>query len=123
MMVLTSVTTPVMALAAAVSGRGEEGASAFALPAFEVAVAGGYAVLAGLQLIAVHRDAHGAAGFALIASGGAEDLGQTFGNGLPLHFHGAGNHHHAHVRVDFAAFENWRRHCADRRCGSWCSSR
>jgi hypothetical protein len=47
--VLTSVTTPVSALAAAVRGEARKVRAALALPAFEVAVAGGDAVLAGLS--------------------------------------------------------------------------
>ena len=45
-------------------GGDEVGAAAFALAAFEVAVARAGAALAGLQLVRVHRQAHRAAGLA-----------------------------------------------------------
>src|SRR5437867_4128049 len=51
----------------------QERAAPFALAAFEVAIAGGDPVLAGLQLIAVHGDAHRASGFAIVAAGVPED--------------------------------------------------
>src|SRR5664279_634838 len=54
--------------------RGEERSSALALPSLEVAVRGADAVLAGLELIAVHGDAHRAARFAPLGAGRAEDL-------------------------------------------------
>ena len=84
---------------------GEERASALALASFEVTIAGGDAVLAGRKLIAVHRDAHGAAGLAPFAAGGGEDFGQAFGDGLALHVLRPGDHHHANVRTDLAAFQ------------------
>ncbi len=105
-MVLTSVTDAGKGAGGGGQRGGEEGSATFALPAFEVAVTGGDAVFAGAELIAIHGDAHGAAGFAVIAAGGAEDFGQAFGNSLALHFHGAGHHHDADVRIHFAAFEN-----------------
>src|SRR2546425_6839159 len=57
----------------------QERAAAFTLASFEIAIAGGDAVLAGLQLIAVHGDAHRAAGLAPVATGVFENLRQTFG--------------------------------------------
>ena len=45
-------------------GRDQVRAAALALPAFEVAVAGGGAALARLELVGVHRQAHAAAGLA-----------------------------------------------------------
>src|SRR3989304_3604746 len=47
---------------------------ALALAALEVAVARRDGVLAGAELVAVHRDAHRAAGLAPLGPGGAEDL-------------------------------------------------
>src|SRR5579883_2365025 len=85
---------------------GEEGTASLTLASFEVAVAGGDAVFAGLELIAVHGDAHGAARLAPVATGGAEDPVEAFGFGLALDFHGAGDDHDADARVDFAALEN-----------------
>src|SRR6185436_15137586 len=52
---------------------GEQRAAALPLPALEVAVRGRHAVLAGLELVAVHRQAHGAAGLAPLAAGLLED--------------------------------------------------
>src|SRR6516164_6368595 len=86
--------------------RREEGASALALASFKVTIAGGYAVLAGRKLVAIHRDAHGATGFAPLASGFAEDLRESFGFGLVLHFLAAGNDHHTNLRIHLAAFQH-----------------
>src|SRR4051794_14573611 len=52
----------------------EEGSAALALATLEVAVAGADGVLAGAELVAVHRDAHGAAGLAPLGAGCSEDL-------------------------------------------------
>ena len=52
----------------------------------------------GCKLIAVHRDAHGAAGFAPVGAGVAENLVEPFGLRLRFHLLRSGNHHHAHVR-------------------------
>ena len=41
---------------------GQEGPAPFALPAFEIAVAGADCILAWLQLVAVHGNAHAASG-------------------------------------------------------------
>src|SRR3954468_16222985 len=54
--------------------RGEEGPATLALSALEVTVAGADRVLPRPQLVAVHRDAHRAAGFAPFGAGGLEDL-------------------------------------------------
>src|ERR1019366_3249211 len=72
---------------------------------FEIAIAGGNAVLAGRKLIAVHGDAHGAAGLAPFATGGAEDLGQPLGDGLALDFLRPGHHHHADFIAHLAPLE------------------
>src|SRR5262249_23590354 len=60
-------------------------ASAVALAALEVAVARRGTALAGLQLIGVHAEAHGAARLAPFEPGGAKDLVEPFGLGLLLH--------------------------------------
>ena len=73
---------------------------------FEVAVAGGDAVFAGGELVAVHGDAHGAAGFAPIGTGVFEDAVEAFGLGLLFDKLRAGHDHDAHVGIDFAAFED-----------------
>ena len=77
---------------------GQEGAPAFALAAFEVAVAGADRVLAGLELVAVHGDAHAAARFAPFGAGFFEDLVQTFGFRLAFDLLRARHHQHAHAR-------------------------
>src|SRR4051812_28716544 len=85
---------------------GQERAPARALPALEVAVAGADRVLPRLQLIAVHRDAHRAAGLAPVGAGVAEDLVEPLGLGLLLHALRAGDDHGAHVAGDLAALEH-----------------
>src|SRR5690606_25503958 len=65
--------------------RGEEGTAALALPALEVPVAGADGVLARRELVAIHGDAHRAAGFTPLGAGGLEDLPQPLGLGLLLH--------------------------------------
>ena len=86
-------TTPASAVAAAVSGRGEERARALALAPLEVAVAGGHDVLAGLRPVAVHGDAHGAAGLAPVGAGGLEDRVQAL-RAPPVPSPGAAGHDH-----------------------------
>src|SRR6478672_12249681 len=54
--------------------RGEERPAALALAALEVAVRRRDRVLAGRQLVAVHRDAHRAACLAPFGTGGPKDL-------------------------------------------------
>src|SRR5690242_2847853 len=53
-------------------------AASTTLPAFEVAVAGGGAPLAGLQDIGIHSQAHRAARFAPLESCGAKNFVQSF---------------------------------------------
>src|SRR5687767_8886308 len=74
--------------------RGEERAPALALAALEVPVRGADRVLARGQLIAVHRDAHRAAGLAPLGAGRLEDRVETLALGLPLHLVGSGDDHH-----------------------------
>ena len=54
--------------------RHQMGAAPVALAALEIAVGGGGAALAGLQLVGIHAKAHGAAGLAPFEAGGREDL-------------------------------------------------
>ncbi len=75
---------PVTAAAAAVMRAAQEGAPARALPAFEVAVARAHRVLAGLEAVAVHGQAHRAARVAPLGAGLAEDPVEPFGFGLLL---------------------------------------
>ena len=63
-------------------GADQVGAAAVALPALEVAVAGGRAALAGLQPVGVHRQAHRAARLPPFEAGGFEDHVQAFALGL-----------------------------------------
>src|SRR5436190_1208562 len=72
---------------------GEERPAALPLAALEVSVRGGDAVLAFFQLVAVHRDAHGAARLAPLAARLAEDLVEPLGLGLLLDRHAAGDDH------------------------------
>src|SRR5271157_2849332 len=65
-------------------GRGQEGPAAFALPSLEVAVRGADAVLAGLELVAVHGNAHRTARLAPLRSGRLEDLPEPLALGLAL---------------------------------------
>src|SRR6188768_263212 len=67
-------------------GGGEEGTPALALATLEVAVGGADRVLAGRELIAVHGDAHRAAGFTPFGACVGEDAVEAFGLGLAFHF-------------------------------------
>src|SRR6478735_2430579 len=60
-------------------GRDEVRLHAGALTAFEVAVRGGRAALAGSEVVGVHADAHRAARAAPLGARGLEDLVQTLG--------------------------------------------
>src|SRR5207245_6469243 len=86
----------------------QEGPAALALAAFEVAVAGADGVLPGLELIAVHGDAHRAARLAPLRARVAEDAIEPFRLRLALHPHGAWNHQHAHVAGALAAAQEAR---------------
>src|SRR5262245_32352119 len=59
----------------------QQGARAGTLTAFEIAVAGAHAVLAGGNGVAVHADTHGAAGFPPFGAGFLEDAMQSLGFG------------------------------------------
>src|SRR6266404_5216382 len=63
---------------------GKVGASARPLPADEIAVRGGDAALSGRDRVAVHRQAHRAAGLAPFEAGLEEDSVQPLSLGLPL---------------------------------------
>src|SRR3569623_1763453 len=64
---------------------GQERAAPGALPPLEVAVAGADRVLTGPQLIAVHGDAHRAAGLAPLGARLKKHTVQPLGLGLLLH--------------------------------------
>src|SRR3989338_2601689 len=59
-------------------GGHEEGARALSLSADEIAVGRGCAIFSGGHRVAVHRDAHGTAGFPPLASRGKEDFVEAF---------------------------------------------
>src|SRR5882724_2125107 len=72
-------------------GGDEVGAAVFALAAFEIAVAGAGAALAGFELVGVHGEAHAAAGFTPFKTGVFEDAVEAFLLGLALHLAAAGD--------------------------------
>src|SRR4051812_12189861 len=88
---------------------GEERPAALALAALEVAVARAHGVLAGPELVAVHRDAHRAAGLAPLGARRAEDLVEPFALGLRLHLLRAWDDHHARPVVHAAVLQDARR--------------
>src|SRR4029077_2529069 len=87
-------------------GRGEEGPAALALATLEVAVAGADGVLPGLELVAVHGDAHRAAGLTPFRTGRLEDLRQALALGLALHLVRTRYDHQAHALGDAAVLED-----------------
>src|SRR3954468_16901766 len=87
-------------------GAHQVGASAAALPAFEIAVRGGSAALAGLQLVGVHGEAHGAAGLTPVEAGFLEDDVQALVLRLLLHEAGAGHDHRVDAVGDLAALRD-----------------
>src|SRR5947199_7926878 len=80
-------------------------AATSALTAFEVAVAGGGAAFAFGELVAVHGDAHAAAGFAPFKAGLAEDVGHALFFGHAADTHGAGDDHSSDIGGDVLAFD------------------
>src|SRR3954468_22511474 len=81
---------------------GQKGAAARALPTLEVAVAGADRVLAGLDLIAVHGDAHRATGLTPLGARVQEDPIQPLGLGLLLHALRPWDDHGPHAARDLA---------------------
>src|SRR5450432_1919196 len=79
-------------------GRGdracEQRAGTGALAPLEVAVAGADGVLPAPHQVAVHPEAHGAAGFAPLRAGIEEHPVKALGLGLALDVLGAGDHQH-----------------------------
>src|ERR1035437_5932258 len=86
--------------------RGQERSPALALPALEVSVRGADAVLAGLKLVAVHGDAHRAAGLTPFGAGRAEDLVEALALGLLLDLLAAGHDENPKALGDLAAAQN-----------------
>src|SRR4051812_29021439 len=72
------------------------GATAFALPPFEVAIAGRCASFTGRELIGVHPEAHRTPGGAPLESSVTENAIQPFGLGLRFDAHRSGNDHRPH---------------------------
>src|SRR5271169_1947726 len=79
------------------------GATAAPLPALEIAVRGGGAALAGLELVGVHGKAHGTAGLAPFETGLEEDAIEPFFLGLMLHQARARHDHGLDARCHLAA--------------------
>src|SRR4051794_17119781 len=89
--------------------RGEERSRALALATLEVAIARADDVLARRALVAVHGDAHAAAGFAPLGACRAEDLVEAFALRLGLHLLRPRHHHHPPLVGDVAAAQHPRR--------------
>src|ERR1041384_4818138 len=83
--------------------RCQERAAAAALATLAVAVAGRDGVLAGLEAIAVHRDAHRAARVAPLGAGVAEHAVEALALGLALDRLGARHDERADAAGDLAA--------------------
>src|SRR6185295_18858160 len=77
-------------------------AALVSLAAFEVAIRGRGTTLAGLQLVRIHAQTHGAAGLAPFEAGGDENLVEAFLFGLDLHEAGARDDHALEPVVDLA---------------------
>src|SRR5258706_502843 len=84
--------------------RDEMCASATALAAFEIAVAGRCATLAFLQNVLVHSETHRASGVAPFEPGVNEYSRQAFFLGLSFDLHRAWNNHRIYVTADAVTF-------------------
>src|SRR5690606_31416065 len=84
-------------------------ARARALTTLEVAVARAHGELAGRHDVAVHADAHRAAGLPPLPARRADDLVETFRFGFALRLIRSGHDEQAHVVGDLAALEDTRR--------------
>ena len=82
------------------------GAATPALTAFEIAVGGRGAALAGCEDIRVHAEAHGTTGLAPFETGLEEDLIKAFFFGLRTHETGARHDHRAHTGRDLAGLRD-----------------
>src|SRR5664279_1927238 len=100
--------------------RGEERSPTLALPSLEVAVRGADAVLAGLELIAVHGDAHRAARLTPLGAGRTEDLVEALALGLLLDLLASGNDQDAEPGGNVAAaqYRSRRAHVLDPAVGA-----
>ena len=109
-----SLTTPLIALAAAVSGEARNVRPPLPWRPSKLRLLVLTAYWPGVQLVAVHRDAHRAAGLAPLGAGRLEDLGQALRLGLALHLVAAGDDHQADAVGDVPALERRRRRGAGR---------
>src|SRR5882672_1969671 len=75
-------------------------ASAAALPALEVAVAGRGAAFAGLQNVGVHPQTHRAASLAPLKAGASKDLVESLRLCRPLYGLRSGDNHRVYFRID-----------------------
>src|SRR6476620_2229697 len=80
-----------------------------ALAAFEVAVGGRSAALAGRKFVRVHRQAHAAAGLAPLEARIFEDAVESFFFGLLLHKAAAGYYHRVLAACHFVTVNGSRR--------------
>src|SRR5258705_5449230 len=78
---------------------GEQRAASRSLPPFEVAVAGGNPQLAGTKRIAIHRDAHRAAGLPPFGARLDENAVEPLAFGLTLHLLESRHDETAHARA------------------------
>src|SRR5690242_18490810 len=74
------------------------GATAKALPSFEVAVRCRGASLTGFQLVGIHRETHRAAWLAPVEAGRFEDPVEALGFGLQFHKARSGHYHGVDAR-------------------------
>src|SRR5215470_9761265 len=84
-------------------GANQVSAAPAALAALEVAVRGRGAALAGLELVGIHGEAHGAAGLAPLEARLEEDAIETLLLRLMLHQTRAGHHYRVDARGHLAA--------------------
>ena len=101
-----SATTPAIALAAAVNGEARKVRPPLPWRPSKLRLLVLTAYWPGPQLVAVHRDAHRAAGLAPFGAGRLEDLGQALGLGFALHLVRARDDHQADAVRDVAVLEH-----------------
>ena len=82
---------------------------AFALPAFEVAVAGAGTTFARSQFVGIHRQAHAATSFAPIKTSFFEHFIQAFFFGMHFYFAATRYDHRVYFARHLVTFDNGRR--------------
>ena len=80
-------------------------------------------MLAGLELVGVHGQAHAAAGLPPLGARGEEDPVQALALGLVPDGLAAGDDERLHAGCGLAALEDSGPRTAGPRCGRWCTSR